>query len=55
MGVFDKFLKKIAKLSQKEEEVTSDEPVGDVSVDELFVKSLFTKEGNFYIVLILMS
>jgi len=47
MGVFDKFLKRIAKISQKEEQETSEEHVEGSSVDELFVKKFIHKGGKF--------
>ncbi len=47
MSFFDKFLKKIVKISQKEEQHKDNHQDEELSVDELFVKKFIHKGGKF--------
>ncbi len=47
MSFFDKFLKKIVKISQKEERHKDIQQDEELSVDELFVKKFIHKGGKF--------
>jgi len=47
MSFFDKFLKKIVKISQKEEQHKDTQRDEEFSVDELFVKKFIHKGGKF--------
>lgn len=47
MSFFDKFLKKIIKISQKEEQNKDTHQDEEFSVDELFVKKFIHKGGKF--------
>jgi L-lactate utilization protein LutC len=47
MSFFDKFLKKIVKISQKEEQPKDTQQDEELSVDELFVKKFIHKGGKF--------
>lgn len=47
MSFFDKFLKKIVKISQKEEQHKDTQQDEELSVDELFVKKFIHKGGKF--------
>jgi len=47
MSFFDKFLKKIVKISQKEEQNEDTQRDEEFSVDELFVKKFIHKGGKF--------
>jgi L-lactate utilization protein LutC len=47
MSFFDKFLKKIVKISQKEEQHKDTQQDEESSVDELFVKKFIHKGGKF--------
>lgn len=47
MNFFDKILKKIVKISQKEEQHKDTHQDEEFSVDELFVKKFIHKGGKF--------
>jgi len=47
MSFFNKFLKNIIKISQKEEAETKDLQEDELSIDEQFVKKFIHKGGKF--------